>query len=265
MFLLFVFLVLLNKNGDLSLDNILVVSLMFLASIISYIGGITVSLVLASVLIFVYGSIMIYLYLLKGYNVTIVNYIWMIFTPIILVTCGTLSYIATNIQKKNLNYEDTINNLIALDAETNLGNTKLFYYVLEKEIKKFKRYENKVSVMIIQLPYYKEIYKIVGKEKYNNIIKEIGRTINLTGRYEDELFNLEDGLIAVIMPNTDYEGSVVLKERIKSNLNKLSLDLKQELNSVSIDFKLATLEYSHEFKNALEFKHLVEEELQYDV
>ncbi len=67
------------------------------------------------------------------------------------------------------------------------------------------------------------------------------------------------------MPNTSLEGSKVVKDRIKKRIKELNLDLNNRGKYVNIDVKIAFLQYRDSFGDSINFKNIVEEELQYDV
>ncbi len=67
------------------------------------------------------------------------------------------------------------------------------------------------------------------------------------------------------MSNTDKDGAMVVRERIKQGIADLNLRLRDQKYYVDIDTKISIVQYSENIKSAMEFKLLAEEELQYDV
>lgn len=69
--------------------------------------------------------------------------------------------------------------------------------------------------MMIKLPYYKEIRKIIGEEKTYNLVKSVSNIIIDSTRSEDEIYYLESDMRGIIMAYTDFDGVNTVKERIK--------------------------------------------------
>lgn len=252
-------------NSNLSILDFIMMCLIFFTVMITYIGGMVVGLILCSIIIFIYASYIFYMNLVKGFEIQYVSYLWMISIPLLSFTMGKLSSNISQLQKLNLKLIETQRNLITIDQETGLGNIKLFYMNLEKEISKTKRHNTPCTLMMIKLPYYKEIRSIIGKNKSDKLIKDISDIIISSTRNEDDRYTLENDTLAIIMPVTDAQGASIVKNRIKDRITELNLDLRSQKEYVNVDVKISIVEYRDDIKNSMEFKLLAEEELQYDV
>ena len=185
--------------------------------------------------------------------------------PIISYTTGKFTNSINNLQQSNLKLENEYKNLVTIHEDTGLFNIKAFYMNLEREMSKAKRHETQLSLMLINLPYYKEIKNILGEVKTNKRMKDISNIVVKSTRIEDERYTIENDTIAIIMPNTDEFGANIVKERIKTGIDELSLSLKNNKNYINIDTKIAAVEYKKNIKSPIEYKTYVQEELQYDV
>lgn len=252
-------------NSNLSILDFIMMCLIFFTVMITYIGGMVVGLILCSIIIFIYASYIFYMNLVKGFEIQYVSYLWMISIPLLSFTMGKLSSNISQLQKLNLKLIETQRNLITIDQETGLGNIKLFYMNLEKEISKAKRHNTPCTLMMIKLPYYKEIRSIIGKNKSDKLIKDISDIIISSTRNEDDRYTLENDTLAIIMPVTDAQGASIVKNRIKDRITELNLDLRSQKEYVNVDVKISIVEYRDDIKNSMEFKLLAEEEIQYDV
>ncbi|HSQ89020.1 GGDEF domain-containing protein [Romboutsia sp.] len=254
-----------NKEGNIETLNFIMLCITFFTVMITYTGGIVVGLILTSVIIFLYTSYIFYINLVMDIDISYISYVWMVSIPIIAFTSGKLSNNILLLQETNKNLREEYENLVTIDKQTGLGNRRLFYMNLDREMSKCKRHKNPCTLMLIKLPYYKEIKKIIGENKTNKLIKDIRDVIINSTRNEDERYTIENDTLAIIMPNTDINGADIVRNRIKDSINNLNLKLKQEKNYVNIDTKVAILEYKEDIKTAIEFKVLAQEELQYDV
>lgn len=254
-----------SKENTNFLLNFIMLGITFLISITTYIGGIIFGLILTSVAIFLYASLIFYRNTVLNIDINYISYIWMLSMPIICMTSGRLSNVILALQKDNKVLKDKYKNLVTVDEVTGLGNIKHFYYTLEKEMSKSNRHKNKLTLMMIKIPYYKEIRKIIGEEKTYNLVKSVSNIIIDSTRSEDERYYLESDMIGIIMPYTDFDGANTVKERIKKNISELNLELNQGKSYIDIDTKIAIVEYKESINGSIEFKNLCEEELQYDV
>ncbi|MBS6506893.1 MAG: diguanylate cyclase [Paraclostridium bifermentans] len=254
-----------SKENTNFLLNFIMLGITFLISITTYIGGIIFGLILTSVAIFLYAYLIFYRNTVLNIDINYISYIWMISMPIICMTSGRLSNVILALQKDNKVLKDKYKNLVTVDEVTGLGNIKHFYSTLEKEMSKSNRHKNKLTLMMIKLPYYKEIRKIIGEEKTYNLVKSVSNIIIDSTRSEDERYYLESDMIGIIMPYTDFDGANTVKERIKKNISELNLELNQGKSYIDIDTKIAIVEYKESINGSIEFKNLCEEELQYDV
>lgn len=254
-----------NKEDNIQILNFVMLCITFFTVMITYTGGIVVGLILTSITIFLYVSYIFYINLVMNVEISYIFYVWMISIPIIAFTSGKLSSNILFLQETNKKLRQEYENLVTIDKQTGLGNRRLLYMNLDREMSKSKRHKNPCTLMLIKLPYYKEIKKIIGENKTNKLIKDIRDVIISSTRNEDERYTIENDTLAIIMPNTDINGASIVKNRIKDGIDDLNLKLKQEKKYVNIDTKIAILEYKKEIKTAMEFKVLAQEELQYDV
>ncbi len=257
--------ILIPQNADNSTLNFFMLGITFLISITSYIGGLVVGLIVTSITIFLYASYIFYNNTILNMNITYISYLWMISMPIICLTSGKLSSNIVLLQENNKDLQEKYKHLVTVDETTGLGNVRHFYNTLDKEMKKSRRHKNKLTLMMIKLPYYKDIKKIIGDSKTETLMKSISDIIIGCTRGEDERYYIDEDMLGIIMPHTDFSGANVVKERIKSKIEELNLEINQGKYYVDIDTKVANLEMKDNIKDAIEFKTLCEEELQYDV
>lgn len=253
------------SNSNLSILDFIMLCATFFMVMITYIGGAVVGLILCSIIIFIYASYIFYMNLVKGSEIQYISYLWMLSIPLLSFTIGRLGNYISQLQKLNIKLIQNQQNLIAIDQDTGLGNIKLFYMNLDKEISKAKRHNSPCTLMMIKLPYYKEIKNIIGENKTEKLMRDVSDIILNSTRNEDDSYTLENDTLAIIMPVTDLQGASIVKNRIKDRITKLNLDLRSKKDYVNVDVKISIVEYKNEIKSSMEFKLLAEEELQYDV
>jgi two-component system cell cycle response regulator len=101
------------------------------------------------------------------------------------------------------------------DLLTGLANRRMFDYVLDRELRKMRRTGKPLSLLMIDIDFFKTINDIHGHpagdavlEQFGAIMKESFRSVDLTARYGGEEF-------AAILPDTDRGQAVAIAERLR--------------------------------------------------
>ncbi|MCC0744903.1 GGDEF domain-containing protein, partial [Clostridioides sp. ZZV14-6044] len=232
---------------------------------LTYLSNSVVGLITSSIIIFIYTSYILYNNITHNIDIEFISYIWIIAVPISSIIMGNINKNINELQLTNIKLTEQYEELVTIDNETGLRNLKIFYNDVNMEISKSVRHTTTFSLMIVKLPYYENLQTIFGESKTNKIVKYISSNIVECTRNEDIIYSLQKDMIGILMPNTALEGSKVVRDRIKKRIKELNLDLNDKGKYVNIDVKIAILEYRDTFGDSINFKNMVEEELQYDV
>ncbi|MDM0264504.1 GGDEF domain-containing protein [Clostridioides difficile] len=267
--LVFIFLivgiVILSIRTENKLNVFIMLAIIFFIIMLTYLSNSVEGLITSSIIIFMYTSYILYNNITHNMDVEFISYMWIIATPVSSIIMGNLNKSINELQNTNKKLSEQYKELVTIDSETGLRNLKIFYNDVNMEISKSIRHNTDFSLMIVKLPYYGNLQTIFGENKTNKIVKYIGSNIIECTRNEDIIYSLQKDMIGILMPNTSLEGSKVVKDRIKKRIKELNLDLNNRGKYVNIDVKIAFLQYKSSFGDSINFKNIVEEELQYDV
>ncbi len=267
--LVFIFLivgiVILSIRTENKLNVFIMLAIIFFIIMLTYLSNSIVGLITSSIIIFMYTSYILYNNITHNMDVEFISYMWIVAIPISSIIMGNLNKNINELQDTNTKLSKQYKELVTIDGETGLRNLKIFYNDVNMEISKSIRHNTNFSLMIVKLPYYGNLQTIFGENKTNKIVKYISSNIIECTRNEDIIYSLQKDMIGILMPNTSFEGSKVVKDRIKKRIKDLNLDLNNRGKYVNIDVKIAFLEYKDIFGDSINFKNVVEEELQYDV
>ena len=235
-------------------------SLSALLMIIAYFKGTIWGILGSALVIFIYASYLVYINTFSTQEVSLVSYIWIVYTPIVTIISGKINENISTIQKKYALLEKEYKELVTIDKTTGLNNTKSFYNDLNREISRSKRYNFDLTLMLINIPYYKDLKLVSGKEKIESIKSSIIKGIADLIRHEDTKYVLDENTFAILMPQTNEHGAEIVKSRIKNMIEDIS-----KKNSLNIEILIAYMECNEYVKDAIHFKNTVEKDLKYDV
>lgn len=119
----------------------------------------------------------------------------------------------------------TLNTLAMEDGLTGLANRRQFDVTLDNEFSRAMRDASTLALIMIDVDCFKQYNDIYGHSAGDECLQAIGRTIaGLASRRPGDLAARYGGEeLAVLLPNTDVVGAVVLAERIRSAVRDLQI------------------------------------------
>ena len=112
----------------------------------------------------------------------------------------------------------------SVDELTGISNRRIFDESLRKDWGTAKRYDKPISLIILDIDFFEDYNNtyghLAGEECLKQVSKGLGSIIKRGGdvlaRYNDEQF-------AVILPNTDSEGAMIVAKLIHAKINSLQI------------------------------------------
>lgn len=251
--------------SEKSITNFIMLGILFISIIYTYFSGIIRGLLSSGIIVFIYATYKLYDSFLKVENTATYDYIWVIFIPTSVFIVGRLVENINIIQSKNLKLESEYKELVTIDKDTGLSNLRGFYYDLDREISRVKRHKISLTLMVIRISYYDELKSVLGKESLGELVQKVVIGIKESTRNEDIRYNLKESTFAILMTETDIKGAEIVKDRIRAKIQNLNLYIKETKKNVDLEVKIGAVQYSEKITGALEFRELVEKELEYDV
>lgn len=115
-------------------------------------------------------------------------------------------------------YSEKLKELSITDGLTALYNHRHFYERLEEEVKRAERYNYPLSLMIIDVDYFKNYNDARGHLEGDSALKEMALIIEKNVREHDIVARYGGDEFSIILPETDRERAKVLAERIKRSM-----------------------------------------------
>jgi diguanylate cyclase (GGDEF)-like protein len=161
---------------------------------------------------------------------------------------------------------------VLIDGLTGLYNGGYFTQRLNEEFLRCKRYNNELSLVLIDIDYFQRINKEYGNQAGEYILMKVANIILNNTRNSDVVFRIENDRYGIVLPNTDEAGAFQEAERIRKaidqekiineeffNLNQKAKKRKQGIKNVSASIGIMSL--VDEIKEPIELINNVEKAL----
>lgn len=109
--------------------------------------------------------------------------------------------------------------LAITDALTGLYNSRHFFAQIKTEINRYNRYSRPLSLLILDIDYFKEYNDTWGHLEGDKVLMGIGETINTCMRSMDTAYRYGGEEFAIILPETSLHKACVVGARIKDNIS----------------------------------------------
>ena len=117
--------------------------------------------------------------------------------------------------------KETIDTVSTTDALTGLHNRKYLHERLEAEISRAKRYDIKLSCLLLDIDFFKVVNDMYGYDWGDVLLKKIAEMLKGSVRKEDILTRYGDEEFIVILPNTPEENAFLFAERFRRDIEKM--------------------------------------------
>jgi two-component system cell cycle response regulator len=126
------------------------------------------------------------------------------------------------------------------DILTGLANRRLFDYVLDREFKKAKRMVKPLSLLMVDIDFFKKVNDTFGHlvgdtvlENIGAILKEGCRDVDLPARYGGEEFS-------IVLPETDQTQALAIAERVRERIEEHQFQIGNQFISITASIGGAT-------------------------
>ncbi len=152
---------------------------------------------------------------------------------------------------------DSLRELAFRDGLTGLYNHRYFQEILESELERAKRYGHPLSLLLIDIDFFKKVNDKFGHPAGDMVLQEVGNTLvklvrrcDMVARYGGEEF-------AIILPETGLTSAKVLAQRVRRGIEQMRVCCGKETLAITISCGVASSEDDPE--NSLTRNTLVEQ------
>jgi two-component system cell cycle response regulator len=149
---------------------------------------------------------------------------------------GIYSDITT--QKKN---EEILRESSLRDHLTGLYNRRHFMKVLEVEVDRWRRYETTLSLMVLDIDFFKQINDTYGHEAGDQLLQIMSTQMAEVTRSSDTVCRWGGDEFVILLPNTLLEDACLLAERIRVAISQSPLMYREEQLSATVSIGVAAM------------------------
>ena len=138
------------------------------------------------------------------------------------------------------------------DPLTGAGNRFAMQQTLERDIATAQRHQQPLSVLMIDIDYFKRINDNYGHSAGDEVLIEVAKTIQKQLRSTDALFRYGGEEFLAVLPNTCSQGATLVAERLRESLEALLIDYEGHTIALTASIGCATLIAQESLHNLLQ-------------
>ncbi|MGD9366162.1 MAG: GGDEF domain-containing protein [Desulfobacteraceae bacterium] len=127
--------------------------------------------------------------------------------------------LASELKKAN----DQLRLLALRDGLTTLYSHTYFQDILVKEISKARRYKRTLSLIILDIDHFKSVNDTYGHLIGDGVLRQVAKQIKKTIRIADIAARYGGEAFALILPETNSKGALILAERLRNVIEEMPL------------------------------------------
>lgn len=158
---------------------------------------------------------------------------------------GTEKYsvIFTNITERE-QYQRTLEAMSITDPLTQIGNRRFYQQKLSSEMKRAKRYEHPLSLIMFDIDFFKKINDTYGHDVGDNVLKEYTTLIKGHLREGDIFSRIGGEEFIVILPHADLSNTTAIAEKLRILVKEHTYDVKITMSFGVVSYVRAESEES---------------------
>ena len=141
---------------------------------------------------------------------------------------------------RNSEIHREVKELATTDGLTGLFNNRYFYESLNRTFKRTMRYQNPVSILMIDVDNFKHINDQFGHQAGDAVLQEISKRLIRSLREIDVPARYGGDEIAIILPETSVDQAFLAAKRLKVVLEEHPIFFKEQYINVTASFGVAS-------------------------
>jgi diguanylate cyclase (GGDEF)-like protein len=203
---------------------------LFLSFILSLVIGINIFMFRSGILSILISLLIIGCYIYATIHFFVHSYLWidMIFPSFIMFFTIMTTFMSKYVTTRKA-FEDTYQ-LATTDGLTGLFNHRYFQETMNQTLKRAERYDHDVSLILVDIDFFKMINDTYGHRAGDQVLKEISTRIKSVLRTTDIVARYGGEEIAIILDNTGYENAFIAAHKVLKEINSKQFSVKSGLS-----------------------------------
>jgi len=173
---------------------------------------------------------------------------------------STARFLTEQIQRSfenALKYADA-QRLVFIDDVTGLFNTRYLDLALQTEIKRAKRFKNHLSLLFIDLDFFKKVNDSYGHLVGTKVLKQTGKILKACLREIDITIRYGGDEFIAVLTETDRSGAIKVAERIREAMEAHTFHIREGLD-LHLTCCVGSATYPDDADNKTDLIHLADQ------
>ncbi|MDW8802211.1 diguanylate cyclase [Clostridium sp. A1-XYC3] len=149
-------------------------------------------------------------------------------------------------------YIDKLSNLANIDGLTEVYNHRFFQDALKSILEKAKESKSSVSLILLDIDYFKHYNDLNGHQKGDDVLRQIGYILNNNVRKGDIVARYGGEEFVIILSNTDEKTSITVAERIRAEVENWEFEGEKNQPNGKITISVGVSTFPSKAKNEVE-------------
>ncbi len=117
-------------------------------------------------------------------------------------------------------FTEEIRSLSEIDHLTQMYNRRKITELFETEYARYKRYKYPLSIILMDIDYFKKVNDVFGHNQGDVMLKEFAEILQTDARESDHVGRWGGEEFLIICPETDIHGAATLAEKLRKSINE---------------------------------------------
>ncbi len=138
-----------------------------------------------------------------------------------------------------LTLEQRLNQLVRSDPLTGIYNRRAFHDQAQREFQRVRRYKGKLSVVMVDIDYFKRINDTYGHPAGDLVIKQVAKVLQSSLRSTDYVCRFGGEEFCAILTETREEDAAIWADRVRMALSRLEIPVGKETIKITASMGVA--------------------------
>lgn len=152
-----------------------------------------------------------------------------------------LAFFANKMLKDKLAAQKKLLEMATIDELTGAYNRRYFSEHIQKEYDKSKRYEQCLSLMVLDIDHFKRVNDNYGHSVGDDVLKLFAQTCQKDLRSSDIFARIGGEEFALILPQTNIDNAYELAERIRKSIEQLEIESESGRFKITVSIGIADI------------------------